>query len=148
MTLKAMGGGCWLQKRSRRDRDLMYLRQSCPHHMSYVLPPLWNVRIVFIKSRREWQQQWPEELWKEDKVTFVPIWVLPLVSFFINLMCSFVFFHLATYTLKLIAPQDFVFAHCDILFIRWFHVDINVAPLAEWTERLHITQEIAYCIFM
>lgn len=108
MTLKATSGGCWLQERSQRDRELMYLWQSCPHHPSYVLPPLWNVRIVLIKSWREWQQQWPVELWEADKVMFVRLWVLPRVSVFINLMCSFVFFHLATYTLKLIAPQDFV----------------------------------------
>lgn len=43
----------------------MYLWQSCSHHAPYVLPPLRDVRVVLIKSRREGQQQWPEELWEE-----------------------------------------------------------------------------------
>lgn len=44
--------------------------------------------------------------------------MLLLVPFLINLMFNFVFSHLATYALKLIAPQDSVFAVRDILFIR------------------------------
>ena len=107
MTLKATGDWCWLQERSHGNRDVMYLWQRCPHHTAYILPPLGNVRIVLIKSRREWQQQRPEELWKKGVVMSVRIWMLLLVSFLIYLMCSFVFFHLATYALKLIAPQDF-----------------------------------------
>lgn len=103
MTLKATGGWCWHQRTSQSDRDLMYLWQSCPHHTPYVLPPLGDVRIVLIKSWRERQQQRPEELWKKDEAASVWIWLLPLVLSVINLMCSFVLFHLATYALKLIA---------------------------------------------
>lgn len=120
----------------------MYLRQSCPHHTSNVLSPLWDVRIVLIKSWREWQQQRPEELCKKDNVIIVTIRVLLLVLFFINQMCSFVFFHLATYTLKLIALQDIMFAHCNILFIR-IHIDtiLQKGPRGitlSWDGKLHI----------
>lgn len=86
-------------------------------------------------------------LGKHGEAMSVRIWTLLLVSFLINLMCSFVFFHLATCALKLIAPQDFVFAYRDILFIR-VHVDISVAALPEWTERHRTFPKIAYCIFM